>query len=73
MPTSCGRGWWPMSRRARCLHGAPRISRLGSEGGTLSVDPGFAADFDRERMLIKNDISDYKFYPVVQASLGFRF
>lgn len=55
------------------FHGAPRIRSLRSEGGTLSGDPGFAADLERERMLIENDIDDYKFYPVVQASLAYRF
>lgn len=55
------------------FHGAPRIRNLRSEGGTLSGDPGFAADLERERMLIENDIDDYKFYPVVQASLSYRF
>lgn len=55
------------------FHGAPHIRRLRSEGGTLSGDPAFIADLERERMLIENDIEDYKFYPVVQASLGYRF
>lgn len=55
------------------FHGAPRIRRLRSIGGTLSADPGFAADLERERMLIENDISDYKFYPVAQASIAYRF
>ena len=55
------------------FHGAPHIRRLRSEGGTLSGDPGFDADLERERMLIENDIDDYKFYPVVQASIGYRF
>lgn len=54
-------------------HGAPRITALRSQGGTLSDDPGFAADLETERMLIQNDIGDYKFYPVVQASLALRF
>lgn len=54
-------------------HGAPRITALRSQGGTLSNDPGFAADLETERMLIQNDIGDYKFYPVVQASLAYRF
>lgn len=54
-------------------HGAPRITSLRSQGGTLSGDPGFAVDLENERMLIENDIDDYKFYPVVQASLAYRF
>jgi hypothetical protein len=54
-------------------HGAPRITSLRSEGGSLSGDAGFAADLETERMLIQNDIGDYKFYPVVQASLALRF
>jgi hypothetical protein len=54
-------------------HGAPRITSLTSSGGTLSGDPGFAADLESERMLIQNDISDYKFYPVAQVSLAYRF
>lgn len=54
-------------------HGAPRITSLRSQGGTLSNDPGFAADLENERMLIENDIDDYKFRPVVQASLAYRF
>lgn len=53
------------------FHGAPRIRNLRSQGGTDKF--GLAADFDRERMLIENDIDDYKFYPVIQASLGYRF
>lgn len=54
-------------------HGAPRITALRSHGGTLSADPGFAADLERERMLIENDIGDYRFYPVAQASLALHF
>lgn len=54
-------------------HGAPRVTALRSEGGTLSGDAGFAADLENERMLIQNDIGDYKFYPVVQASVSLRF
>jgi len=55
------------------FHGAPHIRRLRSIGGTLSSDPGFAVDLDRERMLIENDVRDYKFYPIVQAGLSYRF
>lgn len=55
------------------FHGAPQIRRLRSIGGTLSADPGFVADLERERMLIKNDIEDYRLYPIVQASIGYRF
>jgi hypothetical protein len=55
------------------FHGAPRIRNLNSEGGALPGKLGLSADFERDRMLIENDIDDYKFYPVVQASLGYRF
>ena len=55
------------------FHGAPRIRDLRSPGGTLSGQRSLAAGADRDRMLIENDIDDYKFYPVVQASLGYRF
>ncbi|MFC3712645.1 hypothetical protein ACFOMD_08690 [Sphingoaurantiacus capsulatus] len=54
-------------------HGAPKITSLTSSGGSLSGDAGFAADLETERMLIQNDISDYKFYPVAQVSLAYRF
>ncbi len=55
------------------FHGAPHIRNLRSEGGTLSADPSFAVDLERERMLIENDVDDYKFYPVIQAALSYRF
>ncbi len=55
------------------FQGAPKIRRLRSIGGTLSDDPAFAADLEAERMTIENDIDDYRFHPVVQLSLGYRF
>lgn len=55
------------------FQGAPRLRDFRSEGGTLSGDPAFQAQLERERVELENDIDDYRLYPVVQLSLGYRF
>lgn len=54
------------------FHGAPRISRLQTAGSRPS-EPSFADEAEAERMTIENDIDDYKLYPTVQLSIGYRF
>lgn len=55
------------------FQGAPRVKMLRSEGGSLSNDPGFQAQLAQERVEIENDLDDYRLYPIVQVSLGYRF
>ena len=49
------------------FQGAPRL-RDGSSGEST-----FQAQLDRDRVELENDFDDYKLYPVVQLSLGYRF
>jgi hypothetical protein len=50
------------------FQGMPKMSPLTSSTGLVS-----AADLANERAQIQGDIHGYKYYPVVQASLGYRF
>jgi hypothetical protein len=50
------------------FQGTPKISPLTSSTGFVSP-----ADLAKERANIQDDIHGYKYYPVLQASLGYRF
>jgi hypothetical protein len=41
--------------------------------GPATLIPGFAADLERERADIKDDVDDFKYYPVVKVGLAYRF
>jgi len=53
--------------------GALQVRNFRSEGGTLSNDATFAADLEAERREIQRRSDDYKVYPIVQLTLGYRF
>jgi hypothetical protein len=50
------------------FQGTPKISPLTSSTGFVS-----SVDLANERAQIQDDIHGYKYYPVLQASLGYRF
>jgi hypothetical protein len=53
------------------FQGAPDV-RLTSSG-PISTAPGFAADLERERAEIAEDIDVLKYYPVVRIGIAYRF
>jgi hypothetical protein len=52
--------------------GSPKID-LVSTGGTLSGNATFLAELEQERLQAEDDASDFKFWPVVQLHLMYRF
>lgn len=54
------------------LQGSPKLG-LTSEGGTLSNDPTFLANLEQERADAEEDAEDFKFWPVLQLHLKYRF
>lgn len=53
------------------FQGSPRVRELRTTG--MLSDSELAADIERERAEIEDDIDNYKVYPIVQLGLGFRF
>ncbi|MEG8015280.1 hypothetical protein [Sphingomonas sp. 22R3R2A-7] len=41
--------------------------------GELAGDAVFTADLERERISLQDDVNDYKVYPILQLSVGYRF
>ena len=54
------------------FQGSPQIENLNATG-VLANDPQFRASLEREEAEIEDDISGFKYYPIVQLSLGYRF
>lgn len=52
--------------------GKPDV-HLTSTGGTLSNDPTFQSQVAAEQARVAHDINDFKYYPVVQAGISYRF
>ncbi len=44
-----------------------------TSSGPLASNAAFAADLERERQAIKDDVDDFRFYPVVKIGLAYRF
>lgn len=53
------------------LQGSPEVTKLTTSG--MLSDPELQADIQRERDEIEDDIDGYKYYPIVQLSLGYAF
>jgi hypothetical protein len=53
--------------------GAPKISLTAHPVNPALVPPTFYADLEKERLKIEDDASKYKFYPVVNLGLSYRF
>lgn len=54
------------------FQGSPRINGLQTTG-TLSTNATFQASLRQEEREIEDDIKQFKVYPIVQISLGYRF
>lgn len=73
-------GWAGSNRRGFFLgfeagalfQGAVRIREFTATG-TLRNDPNFKASLERERVSLQKDVDDYKVYPILMSSIGFRF
>jgi len=53
------------------FQGGSRVALTAN--GPANGIPGFAADLERERRDIKDDVDDFKYYPVVKVGLAYRF
>jgi len=53
------------------FQGRPRVSSLRTTG--MLNSPEFQADIERERREVEDDIDNFKVYPILQFSLGYRF
>jgi hypothetical protein len=54
------------------FQGAPEIN-LAATGGLLANDPTFRAEVEKERLQAEDDAKDFKFWPVLQLHLLYRF
>jgi hypothetical protein len=53
--------------------GAPKVSLTAHPANPALVPPAFFADLEKERQKTEDDASKYKFYPVVNLGLSYRF
>jgi hypothetical protein len=53
--------------------GAPEIKNLRASGGLLENDPGLLVDLEAEEQRIEDEMDPYRFWPVVQMVLLYRF
>lgn len=54
------------------FQGALQVEEFTSTG-TLADDPEFRQRLEDERQELQEDVNDYKVYPILQLSLGYRF
>lgn len=50
----------------------PKVD-LSASGGTLSDDPTFQAELQREEDDVRDDAKGFKYFPIVQVGLSYRF
>lgn len=50
------------------FQGAARVTSFKASGGGV-----LAADLEAERLSLQDDVDDFKIYPILQLSLGYRF
>jgi hypothetical protein len=53
--------------------GSPQISLTANPVNPALVPPSFYTDLEQERLKVQDDASKYKFYPVVNLGLSYRF
>jgi hypothetical protein len=53
--------------------GSLKISNLRARGGLLEADPGLLADLEAEEERIEREVESYKYLPVLQVLLLYRF
>jgi hypothetical protein len=51
--------------------GTPKVSLHAD--GSLASDPAFRSELAREQDHLEDDVSDFKFYPIISVSLFYRF
>jgi hypothetical protein len=51
---------------------SPKVD-LTASGGTLSNDPTFQAELRREEENVRDDAKGFKYFPIVQVGLSYRF
>ena len=54
------------------FHGTPRPEDF-SATGQLGTNPNAQSDYLAQQQRVRNDVDAYKYYPVLQLSLGYRF
>jgi hypothetical protein len=54
------------------FQGSPRVKTL-TASGPIATNAAFQAALAKERVEVENDIDNFKVYPVLQLSLGYRF
>ncbi|MBN2128697.1 MAG: hypothetical protein JW741_04345 [Sedimentisphaerales bacterium] len=65
------RRWGILTDFGVAFIGSPDVTLTAT--GPLATDPDFLADLAREEEDLEDDIGDFKVYPVLSASLFFRF
>jgi hypothetical protein len=75
-----GIGWGPTGRHwgltldlGAAYHGAPKLSVQAHPTIPQLVPASFYTDLEAERVQAEHDIASYKWYPVVQLGLAYRF
>lgn len=53
--------------------GSPRIKNLRASGGTLSSNPAFLAELEKERQQAEDDVDGFELWPVLQVQFLYRF
>jgi len=66
-----GQGFSFVADAGVMFQGAPEVT-LASSGPATAL-PGFAADLERERQSIADDIDGFRYYPVVRVGVAYRF
>jgi hypothetical protein len=55
------------------MQGSPKIENLTSTGGTLSSNTTFLQQLALEEQRAEDDAHDYKYWPIIQIGLSYRF
>lgn len=55
------------------MQGSPKIENLASTGGTLSSNSTFLAQLALEEQRAEDDAKDFKYWPIIQIGLAYRF
>ncbi len=53
------------------FEGSPKVALNAT--GPVTTEPGFAGNLAQEQASLQHQVNGYKFYPVVQLALGWRF
>jgi hypothetical protein len=62
------RGFFTGAEAGALFQGAVRVRNFRSSSNMIP-----AADLERERQEVQNDVDDYKVFPILQGTIGYRF